>query len=265
MSSLHMKSSFCNISLRQNKPSILKCWYGMNWFRCFKLITGQFPPPFFPTRNTLLKISPFKWLVWHMAPFSNMLPISTCTCCLWSRFIWVISGIFCLTGFLLKGVLYPSTSSRIFQSFVSIFHVSTKCFNLPASGNFGTSHAEKIFLINGWTFSNLLVGITCGNDMLNKVSFLFAFTLSIAAAPLLISTETLLLSRCTGTILFEEEFLRPSRAPPRCLWWWAISKGLLFFLTLATKQFDGLFLWFGWRNKMLPKLFTEQVLILLWK
>ena len=73
ISSLHMKLSFCNISLRQNNPYIMKCWYGMNWFRCFKLITGRFPPPFFPKRNLLLKDSSFKWLVWHMASFCNML------------------------------------------------------------------------------------------------------------------------------------------------------------------------------------------------
>ena len=109
----------------------------------------------------------------------------------------------------------------------------------------------------------------CGNDMLNKVSFLFVFILSVAATHLLLSTKTLLLSRCTKTVLFVEEFLRPSRAPPWSLWrapswslWRAISKGLIFFLTLVTKQFDGLLLWFGWRNKMLRKFFTEQVLIL---
>ena len=83
-----MKSSFCNISLRQNKPSILKCWYGLNWFRCFKLITGRFHPPFFPTRNTLLKNSSFKWLGLAYGSLLQMLSISTCTWYLWSRLMW---------------------------------------------------------------------------------------------------------------------------------------------------------------------------------
>ena len=39
---------------------------------------------------------------------------------------------------------YSSTSSKISESFVSIFHDSTKCFNLPASDNFGTSLAENL-------------------------------------------------------------------------------------------------------------------------
>ena len=242
-----MKLSFCNISLRQGNPYIMKCWYGMNWFRCFKLITGRFPPPFFPKRNSLLKNSSFKWLVWHMASFCNMLSISICTWYVWSKFMWGVSWIFCWTGFLLKDLLHPSTSFKIFESFVSIFHVSIKCFNLPASGNIGISLAGNNFLINGWKFSYSLVGITCENDMLNKVSFLFVFTLSIAAALLLISTKTLLLPRLTKTILFEEEFLHPSRAYPWCLWW-AIWKELLF----CSYPFQKTVRWFAsvtWQTK----------------
>ena len=124
MSSLHMKSSFCNISLTQSKPSILKCWYGMNWFRRLKLITGRFLLSFFPTRNTLLQNSSFKWLVWHMTPFSNMLSISTCTWCLWSRFIWGVPGIFIHQNFIVVS-LYQNYSFwggifAVLQSFSSV-------------------------------------------------------------------------------------------------------------------------------------------------
>ena len=182
-----------------------------------------------------------------MASFCNMLSISICTWYVWSKFMWGVSWIFCWTGFLLKDLLHPSTSFKIFESFVSIFHVSIKCFNLPASGNIGISLAGNNFLINGWKFSYSLVGITCENDMLNKVSFLFVFTLSIAAALLLISTKTLLLPRLTKTILFEEEFLHPSRACPWCLWW-AIWKELLF----CSYPFQKTVRWFAsvtWQTK----------------
>ena len=127
MSSLHIKSFFCIIFVRQNKPPILMCWYVMRSFICFKLVTGRFLPSFFPTKNTLLKISSFKLLVLHMASFYNMLCISICTWCFRSKFMWGVSRFFCWTGILWKDILYPSISSKISESFISIFSVSRKC------------------------------------------------------------------------------------------------------------------------------------------
>ena len=124
----------------------------------------------------------------------------------------------------------PSTSCKISEFFVSIFHVSAMCFSLSARGNLETCLAENNFLIIGCTFSNSLHGIICENYMLKKVSFLFVFAMFVAAC-LSIYTKNLLLFHCTRTILLEKEFLRPSRALPRCFWW-VISKGFLVFLPL---------------------------------
>ena len=41
-------------SLRLNMPSILRCWYGMNWLRFSKFVTGKFPPSFLSTKKILL-------------------------------------------------------------------------------------------------------------------------------------------------------------------------------------------------------------------
>lgn len=117
---------------------------------------------------------------------------------------------FSWTWFSWKYIFHPSISSKFSEPSVRILRVSKNCFNLPASDNFGTFHTEKRFLVREWTFTNSLRRITCGNNVLKKVSFLFIFTLSVRA-PWLITFETLMLPRLSRTILFEEELLRSSR------------------------------------------------------
>ena len=53
-------SSILVTFLRQCKPS-LKCWYGMNWFNCFKFITGLWFPSFFRAKNNVLRYWSFCW------------------------------------------------------------------------------------------------------------------------------------------------------------------------------------------------------------
>ena len=71
-----MKCSSCYISLRQYKPSILNRWYGINWFRCFKMITGQFSPIFFLTRSTLSGSNRTRTtflIFWHLLSVDSLL------------------------------------------------------------------------------------------------------------------------------------------------------------------------------------------------
>lgn len=111
-----------------------------------------------------------------MAPFFKRLFISTFTCSLWA-------GLMCgveqdsWTGFSWKGILYPSTSSRISESFVGNIHVLRKYFSLPVRGIFATSFAENKLFIHEWRLSNPFKGIVCGKDILNNSSFSFLLTL----------------------------------------------------------------------------------------
>ena len=79
-SCLHMQSTFSRMFRRQCKSSILRCWSGINWFKCFKFITGRFPSSFFSMKKRLLINSPSKWFgVSAMAPLFNMFWVSFCT------------------------------------------------------------------------------------------------------------------------------------------------------------------------------------------
>ena len=110
-----------------------------------------------------------------------------------------------LLGWFLKERYFvsPRQVAKFLNFFVSIFHVSAKCFSLSARGNLEISLAENNFLIIGCTFSNSLHGILCENDMLKKFSFLFVFAMFVAAC-LLIYTKNLLLLHCTRNILLEQ-------------------------------------------------------------
>ena len=81
-----------------------------------------------------------------------------------------------------KHILNPFTISNICGSFVSISYVSKKCFRLPASGKFGIFLTDNKLFTHGWTFFRSSIGITCGNNMLKRISFVFIFTLESTAS-----------------------------------------------------------------------------------
>ena len=140
------------------------------------------PPSLFPTKKILLKNPPAWCSGCCMATFFNMFSISTCirsTCSLPMCDIW---GALLSVGLFRKGILSPFPISLFSGSFVSISHASKKCFNLHASGKFGTFLAENKIFIHGWTFLRSSIGIIRGNNMLNKVSFVFVFTLESTAS-----------------------------------------------------------------------------------
>ena len=143
MSSLHMKWPSYNISVNQYNTSALKYWYVAKLL--IQVDYGTVSLILFPSTNTLLR-NFLLWLrVFQMAPFFNMLFISTCTFCLWARFMCGAFGILAWIGFLWKYILYTSTSCRISESFVSTFHVCERCFSVPVNRNFETFLSENKF------------------------------------------------------------------------------------------------------------------------
>ena len=53
------------------RPSILKQWYGRNWFNNFKFIFGRYRPSFFSLRRRLLTNLFLQWLMQVIAPFPS--------------------------------------------------------------------------------------------------------------------------------------------------------------------------------------------------
>ena len=168
-----------------------------------------------------------------------MFPISTCIRPACSK---PMCG--CLGSFLLHWILFKNF--KISGSFVRISHASKKCFNLPTSGKFGTILAENKLFTHGWTFLRLSKGIKGGKDMLNKVYFLFIFTMESTASSsswVLVSVEYFL-SRLSKYFLEEESRMFSSITPPQ-RFWRSIPKGILVCQALSCKYFDGL-LFFIW-------------------
>ena len=121
----------------------------------------------------LLKKSPAWFCFCCMAPLFNMFSISTCIGAICS---WPICGVWetlsCVEFFKIV-----KTSGY----FVSVFHSSKKCFNLPASGKFGTILAKNKLFTQGWTFLRSAIGVIGGRNMLR-----FPLCFFILRNPLLI-------------------------------------------------------------------------------
>ena len=196
-----------------------------------------------------------------MVPFFNMFSISTCIISVCSWTICGVWGTLVRVRFFRKGILNTFLIYRISGSFVSISHTSKKCFNVPASGKFGAFLAENKLFIHGWTLRISSIGIIGENNMMKKVSFVFIFTLESTASTscwAVVSVEYFLPQ--FPIFFVEEEFrMLPFITPPRCFWR-AIPKGLLFFLALFSKYFNGLFFLFSWNHQVFAKLFPNKFL-----
>ena len=159
-------------------------------------------------------------------------------------------------------ILNPFTISDISGSFVSISYVSKKCFNLPASGKFGTFLTDNKLFTHGWTFFRSSIGITCENNMLKRVSFVFIFTLestaSISFWPVVsvwyfLSRFPHLLSR--KNFVFSPPVLLLGASEG--LFW----QGFIFFLPFLANISMAYFFWFSWSHKVLSKLFSKQTYV----
>ena len=161
-----------------------------------------------------------------------------------------------------KHILNPFTISNICGSFVSISYVSKKCFKLPASGKFGIFLTDNKLFTHGWTFFRSSIGITCGNNMLKRISFVFIFTLESTASISfwsVVSVECFLfrfphlLSRKNFVFFPPVLLLGASEG----LFW----KGFIFFLPFSANISMAYFFWFSWSHKVLSKLFSKQTYV----
>ena len=129
--SVWRQSPFWKSSLRQNIPSVLKCWYGINWQRSFKFITfsPSFSPMIGPRNGPLLQqVTQFHCMfvtqVWRLWKFSLN---------------WIFKGRDFAAFYKLQ----------YFMIFCDNVLRSTKCFNLLAKESFFISLNFSNFL---WIF-----------------------------------------------------------------------------------------------------------------
>ena len=149
--------------LRQCKPS-LKCRYGMNWFNCFKFITGLWFPFFFRARNNVLRNWSFCWSVKFVTPLLNKSSTSFPSWLILSvNFLcWKRIGKDLRKGFNNIVIVYLGTISKISWSLVNIFHILLKDFKRPASGTFGILNIKNRYFTKGWASWNFSSGTSSG-------------------------------------------------------------------------------------------------------
>ena len=184
MFSLNRQSPFWKSSLKQNIPSVLKCWYGINWLRSFKFITfsPSFPPMIGPRNGPLLQQVTqshcmFVTQVWRLWKFSLN---------------WNFKGRDFVAFYKLQ----------YFKIFCDNVLRSTKCFNLLAK--------ESILI--SLNFSNFLriFPLELHVDITWWRSFPFRLHCQLFNHWIHQSFVLICLPRCTNKILFVTDALQKS-------------------------------------------------------
>ena len=128
----------------------------MNWFKCFRYITGLWLLFILVNRNNMLRSRYPSWFSTEvMTPLLNKSSTS----------FSIVTDSICEIPFLIGTnlskpldnivIAYPVTICKTSWSLVNFSGILTKCFKRPANETFGFSTFENRFFNIGWAFCNL--------------------------------------------------------------------------------------------------------------